>query len=64
MSFLYKAESILLTVLNREGEEVSLARSSSSNRHLDSEPGRIEKFAETPVKALQDIASKCRTKVY
>ncbi|WOH11812.1 hypothetical protein DCAR_0831305 [Daucus carota subsp. sativus] len=45
------------------GEEVSLARSSSSNRNLDSEPGRIEKFAETPVKALQDIAFKCRTKV-
>lgn len=45
------------------GEEVSLARSSSSNRHLDLEHGRIEKSAGTPVKALQDIASKCRTKV-
>ncbi|KAK1368816.1 hypothetical protein POM88_034908 [Heracleum sosnowskyi] len=32
---------------------------SSSSRHLDSEPGRIEKSAGTPVKALQDIASKC-----
>ncbi|KAK1391480.1 hypothetical protein POM88_010536 [Heracleum sosnowskyi] len=36
---------------------------SSSGRHLDSEPGRIEKSAGTPVKALHDIASKCRTKV-
>ncbi|KAK1394228.1 hypothetical protein POM88_013284 [Heracleum sosnowskyi] len=36
---------------------------SSSSRHLDSEPGRIEKSAGTPVKALHDIASKCRTKV-
>lgn len=53
----------LSTYPSFSGEEVSLARSSSSNRHLDLEPGRIEEFAETPVRALQDIASKCRTKV-
>lgn len=56
--------TLILIALYCEGEEVSLARSSSSNRHLDLEHGRIEKSAGTPVKALQDIASKCRTKVY
>ncbi|KAJ8545550.1 hypothetical protein K7X08_018133 [Anisodus acutangulus] len=45
------------------GEEVSLERSSSSNRDLDLEPGHYDPYLETPVGALQDIAFKCGTKV-
>ncbi|KAM3362378.1 RNA polymerase II C-terminal domain phosphatase-like 1 isoform X1 [Capsicum galapagoense] len=43
-------------------EEVSLGRSSSSNRDLDLEPGH-DPYLETPAGALQDIAFKCGTKV-
>ncbi|KAK4347129.1 hypothetical protein RND71_033468 [Anisodus tanguticus] len=45
------------------GEEVSLGRSSSSNRDLDLEPGHYDPYLETPAGALQDIAFKCGTKV-
>lgn len=45
------------------GDEVSLGRSSSSNRDLDFEPGRVDSYVETSVGALQDIAFKCGAKV-
>ncbi|OIS97517.1 PREDICTED: RNA polymerase II C-terminal domain phosphatase-like 1 [Nicotiana attenuata] len=45
------------------GEEVSLGRSSSSNRDLDLEPGHYDPYLETPAGALQDIAFKCGAKV-
>ncbi|XP_060195707.1 RNA polymerase II C-terminal domain phosphatase-like 1 [Lycium barbarum] len=45
------------------GEEISLGRSSSSNRDLDLEPGHYDPYLETPAGALQDIAFKCGTKV-
>uniref|UniRef100_A0A5B6ZK95 protein-serine/threonine phosphatase n=1 Tax=Davidia involucrata TaxID=16924 RepID=A0A5B6ZK95_DAVIN len=45
------------------GEDVPLGRSSSSNRDLDMEPGRVDLYAESPAGALQDIAFKCGTKV-
>ena len=46
-----------------EGEDVPLGRSSSSTRDLDIEPGRVDIYSETPAGALQDIATKCGTKV-
>ncbi|XP_052202721.1 RNA polymerase II C-terminal domain phosphatase-like 1 isoform X2 [Diospyros lotus] len=45
------------------GEDVPLGRSSSSTRDLDIEPGRVDIYSETPAGALQDIATKCGTKV-
>lgn len=45
------------------GEEAPLGRSSSSNRNLDVESGRSVPYVETPVGMLQDIATKCGTKV-
>ncbi|KAM7262854.1 hypothetical protein ACFE04_000537 [Oxalis oulophora] len=44
------------------GDEMSISRSSSSNRD-DFESGRAFSTAETPVEVLQDIAMKCGTKV-
>lgn len=48
---------------NFEGEEVSLGRSSSSNKDLEVEPERVDIYAENPAGALQDIAFKCGAKV-
>ncbi|KAM7525108.1 hypothetical protein LguiA_015010 [Lonicera macranthoides] len=45
------------------GEEVSLGRSSSSNKDLEVEPERVDMYAENPAGALQDIAFKCGAKV-
>lgn len=53
---------IMLTNSSFTVEEVSLGRSSSSNRDLDLEPGH-DPYLETPAGALQDIAFKCGTKV-
>ncbi|XP_059671081.1 RNA polymerase II C-terminal domain phosphatase-like 1 [Cornus florida] len=46
-----------------QGEDASSGRSSSSNRDIDVEPGRVDLYGESPVGALQDIAMKCGTKV-
>lgn len=46
-----------------EGEDMPLSRSSSRNRDLDFESGRVVSSAETPAGVLQDIAIKCGTKV-
>lgn len=45
------------------GEDMPLSRSSSRNRDLDFESGRVVSSAETPAGVLQDIAIKCGTKV-
>ncbi|GMN50838.1 hypothetical protein TIFTF001_020000 [Ficus carica] len=45
------------------GEEISLSRSSSSNREADFDSGPAVSNAETPAGVLQEIGMKCGTKV-
>lgn len=46
------------------GEEVPVVQSSSANRDLDFQSGRIDSYVDTVDGALQDIAIKCGTKVW
>lgn len=46
-----------------EGDEISLSRSSSSNKDLEVEPERSSSIAESPAVALHNIAMRCGTKV-
>lgn len=45
------------------GEEISLSRSSSSNREADFDSGPPVSNAESPAGVLQEIGMKCGTKV-
>ena len=45
------------------GEEISLSRSSSSNREADFDSGPSVSNAESPAGVLQEIGMKCGTKV-